>query len=91
MAYGPLRNRVADGLVDRHGSHMKAAASRWRGRLDGCLRLFTFGIRRLHLGPILYDLLRARQRAVAASRRVRRHSQMFELTLLLAATEGAAS
>jgi hypothetical protein len=67
---------------------MKAAASRLG---DGCVRLFTLGIRRLHLGPILYDShVRRRGRSwrpVAFGG----HRQVFKLTLLLAPAEGAAS
>jgi hypothetical protein len=70
---------------------MKAAASRLRSTVDRCVRLFTFGIRRLHLGPILYDShVRGGWRSWCPVA-LRRHSQMFELTLLLAPAEGAAS
>ena len=84
---------VAHGLVDRNGPDVKATGPRWRGAIDGRVCLFVLERRRLHRRwlAILDDL------DVCCSRRswspvaVRCHRQMFELTLLLAPTEGAAS
>ena len=72
---------------------MKAGPSRLRSTVDRWVRpvSFTFGIRSLHLGPILYDSdVRGSGRPWRAVA-LRRHRQMFELTLLLAPAEGAAS
>jgi hypothetical protein len=70
---------------------MKAARSRLRsdGRL--CLRLWRLEILRLDLGPILYDSDVRRSRRSWRSVPFGPHRQMFELPLLLAPTEGAAS
>jgi len=70
---------------------MEATGSGLRSRGDRRVRLFSLGLRRLRLGLILYDSdVRGSGRSWCPVA-VRRHSQMFELTLLLAPAQGATS
>jgi hypothetical protein len=52
---GSLRSRVADRLVYRYGTHMKAAGSRLRGTGVRCVRFFTLRLWRLYLELVAYD------------------------------------
>jgi len=70
---------------------MEAAGSRLRSAGRLCLRLWRRGIFRLDLGLILDDPDVRRSRRSWRSVPLGPHRQVFELTLLLTPTEGAAS